>query len=210
MNLFHRVDYSLSVPTFVDPYVWDPADALALIRRVYHDWPIGGIVLWTGNRDTEVGKALILDGRKRVVCLYAAIRGSLPSALLAGAAGTVATEFNVETEEFRIGHVSDSDEDPLWVSLSEACNDGASRHLSKLWARSGRHRMEFHLERLRKLSRIATREIAVEEIGVGLSEDEATAFYRLTHSRTTGTISWTRSPMFLAPSRPYPAAQTMQ
>ena len=110
----------LSLPKFQRGFVWNRTQIRKLVWSLYHGYPVGGFLVWETAFDT-----FLLDGQQRITTLYGVDRGKLPAFSDGDLESFINIYFNVETEEFmHYGKVRMQNE-PRWISVTTALNEGA-------------------------------------------------------------------------------------
>ena len=88
-KLISRIeDGDVKIPAFQRGFVWNEEQVIELLDSIYHDYPIGSILLWSSNetlkstrnlcgfmipdRPPEYPVNYVLDGQQRLSTIYAA------------------------------------------------------------------------------------------------------------------------------------------
>ena len=126
---------SLNLPQFQRGYVWNRTQVRKLMRSLYYDYPVGGLLIWETQAGAGVMRAsgqsaassqkLLLDGQQRITSLYGIIRGHTPRFYDgANPPPFLNLYFNVATEEFEFYGPVKMKDDPTWVSVTELMQEG--------------------------------------------------------------------------------------
>ena len=114
---------AIHLPTFQRGYIWKPADVVALMNSLYHEYPVGMITTWEPGDDQG---QLIVDGQQRMSSIYACYTDEVPQIHQnTDKKPRTGLYFNVATEHFRFANQRDLRE-PMWLKVSEILNSGAN------------------------------------------------------------------------------------
>ncbi|MET0601195.1 MAG: DUF262 domain-containing protein [Baekduia sp.] len=121
------------LPDIQRDYVWAGAQIPRLLDSLYHEWPVGSVLLWTTSLDIPTkpaalvqgapagGKpAILLDGQQRLTTLA---RVMLPDAIPVGEKAPD-VRFNPETREFKTANAIQK-HDLRWISVAGILRSGA-------------------------------------------------------------------------------------
>ena len=163
---------SLNLPQFQRGYVWSRPQVRNLMRSLYKDYPVGGLLIWdtrasanlmrsSGNKAGRSQK-LLLDGQQRVTTLYGIIRGNEPRFYDGSHPPPFLNlYFNVATEEFEFYGPVKMKDDPIWVSITDLMQKGVWHYAGKYQDHPDR---ELYGDRLNNIVNIKDREIPDETV----------------------------------------------
>ncbi|MGH3282870.1 MAG: DUF262 domain-containing protein, partial [Trebonia sp.] len=133
---------SMLLPEFQRGYVWNRDQVRGLMRSLYLEYPVGGLLIWETHADgTLVGGAaggtgaprlLILDGQQRITSLYGIVRGRPPAFFHGDEGAFSGLWFHVENEAFEfLPSAGDPGEDPArasadprWIDVTSLYTQG--------------------------------------------------------------------------------------
>ena len=141
-NILNQVDLgSYALPEFQRGYVWNRDQVKKLMMSLYRGYPIGGLLIWVTPTDASITRGdghltpgvvnLILDGQQRVTSLYGIIRGKAPKFFEGNASSFTGLYFNLEEETFEFYMPLKMKDNPLWISVTELLQMGASNFIQK-------------------------------------------------------------------------------
>lgn len=166
---------TMLLPEFQRGYVWNRDQVRGLMRSLYHDYPVGALLVWEteggthavrGNTAVTGGpKQLLLDGQQRVTTLYGIIRGRPPSFFEGDPEAFAGLRFNVETEAFQFHAPVKMKDDPLWIDVTALFLAEPGSQYNQLIDRPElRPRLGVYLQRLSRLEAVLQREFHIERI----------------------------------------------
>jgi hypothetical protein len=166
---------SMLLPEFQRGYVWNRDQVRGLMRSLYHDYPVGALLVWEteggthavrGNAAVTGGpKQLLLDGQQRVTTLYGIIRGQPPSFFEGDRDAFAGLRFNVETEAFQFHAPVKMKDDPLWIDVTALFLAEPGSQYNQLIDRPElRPRLGVYVQRLSRLEAVLQREFHIERI----------------------------------------------
>ncbi|MCY4021309.1 MAG: DUF262 domain-containing protein [Chloroflexi bacterium] len=129
-NILEQIDQGvLALPQFQRGYVWKRWQVRNLMESLYHEYPIGSMLVWQtkaqqievkGKQDLPLGiHELLLDGQQRLTSLYGIVRGKKPEFSNAEPSLFINLYFNVETEEFEFYGPTKMQHNPRWISVTD-------------------------------------------------------------------------------------------
>ncbi|WP_067968398.1 GmrSD restriction endonuclease domain-containing protein [Nocardiopsis trehalosi] len=133
-TLLDQIDAgTVLLPEFQRGYVWNRDQVRGLMRSLYQDHPVGGLLLWE-TAATEISvrggvagsgtHLLLLDGQQRVTSLYGIVRGKPPAFFEGDERAFTGLRFNVESEAFEFFAPTRMSGDPRWVDVTELFASG--------------------------------------------------------------------------------------
>ncbi|MEU8901139.1 DUF262 domain-containing protein [Nocardia sp. NPDC048505] len=160
---------TLVLPEFQRGFVWTRDQVRRLVRSLYLNYPVGGLLVWESDAGatelrSQAGagmRLLLLDGQQRITSLYSIIRGCPPKFFDGDTEMFDRLTFNVETEEFRFA-AQHRDPGPLTVGVTDLCRNGVGGYLEQLAAHG--ERAGLYLNRLNRLAQITEREIPEQRL----------------------------------------------
>ncbi|MBF6352800.1 DUF262 domain-containing protein [Nocardia flavorosea] len=186
------------LPEFQRGYVWNRDQVRGLLRSLYLEHPVGGLLFWeTASGEVAVrGEAhgsagprrLLLDGQQRVTTMYGVIRGTPPPFFEGDPKAFSGLYFDVENELFEFYSPTKMRKTPTWVDVTELFQRGPMGYMRRF---SGHdefddERLDLYLERLNKLKQVVDREFNEEKItGTGRSVDEVVDIFNRVNSGGT-------------------------
>ncbi|WP_017555563.1 GmrSD restriction endonuclease domain-containing protein [Nocardiopsis baichengensis] len=193
-TLLDQIDAgTVLLPEFQRGYVWNRDQVRGLMRSVYRDHPVGGLLLWeTSAADVSVRGGLtgtgthlmLLDGQQRVTSLYGVIRGKPPAFFDGDERSFSDLYFNVDSEAFEFYAPARMSGDDLWVDVTELFNTGLAPFLQKFAAYP--EKFNVYVERLNRLHQITEKEFPQEKItGADRTVDEVVEIFNRVNSGGT-------------------------
>jgi len=173
--LFQIDSGSILLPEFQRGYVWNRDQVRGLMRSLYRDYPIGGLLTWETQTDgasvrgelagTPAVRVLILDGQQRITTLYGISRGKPPAFFQGDEKAFTGLRFNVEDETFEFYAPAKMKDDPRWIDVTGLFTQGLEPFIGAL---SGNPdtlpRFAAYMERLTRLKAILDRDVHEEKI----------------------------------------------
>jgi hypothetical protein len=187
----------IALPEFQRGYVWNRDQVRKLMNSLYRRHPIGGLLVWVtqtgtavirGNQHVTTGPIkLLLDGQQRITTLYGIIRGRAPAFFQGNAQTFTGLYFNLEDEVFEFYAPMKMKDNPLWVSVTEVMQKGATDIYFKIGAvDKSQDEMKLYLQRLNRLASITDIDLHIEEItGDSLTVDEVVEIFNEINSGGT-------------------------
>ncbi|MGV9611247.1 DUF262 domain-containing protein [Nocardia xishanensis] len=110
-SLLEQIDAgTVLLPEFQRGYVWNRDQVRGLLRSLYLEHPVGGLLFWETDSDdisyrgdsrAAAGpRRLLLDGQQRVTTIYGVVRGTPPPFFEGDPKTFSALHFDVENEVF--------------------------------------------------------------------------------------------------------------
>nr|PZN38767.1 MAG: hypothetical protein DIU60_22335 [Actinomycetota bacterium] len=171
--LLNQIDNgTVLLPEFQRGYVWNRDQVRGLMRSLYREYPVGGLLLWeTVPTDTSVrgGSAdggvrlLLLDGQQRITSLYGVIRGRPPAFFEGDKSAFTGLRFNVEDESFEFYTPTKMRDDVRWVDVTRLFTEGLPPFI-KEFSENFPDKLPVYLDRLNRLRNILNREFHEEKI----------------------------------------------
>ena len=172
---------TIVLPEFQRGYVWSRDQVRGLLRSLYLNYPVGGLLVWethagaSGIRHAEVDAAsvrtLLLDGQQRMTSLYGVIRGKAPEFFEGDEKAFLGLHFNVEDETFEFYGPMKMKGDPTWVDITSLFRDGLEPFITIFNDPAYASRFAEYITRLTRLRGILDREFHLEKI---VGEDKTT------------------------------------
>lgn len=171
---------SIVLPEFQRGYVWSRDQVRGLLRSLYLNYPVGGLLVWethagTGIRHADDDKAvlrtLLLDGQQRMTSLYGVVRGKAPEFFEGDEKAFLGLHFNVEDEQFEFYASVKMKDDPRWVNVTDLFKNDLAPFIETFSAPEFAGSFAAYLTRLTKLRGILDREFHLEKI---VGEDKST------------------------------------
>jgi len=160
------------LPEFQRGYVWNRDQVRGLMRSLYRDYPVGGLLLWEtvppessvrgGSADGGV-RLLLLDGQQRITSLYGVIRGRPPAFFEGDPSAFTGLRFNVEDESFEFYTPTKMRDDIRWVDVTRLFNEGLQPFI-KEFSVACPEKLPVYIERLNRLLNLLNREFHEEKI----------------------------------------------
>jgi hypothetical protein len=182
------------LPEFQRGYVWNRDQVRGLMRSLYKQYPVGGLLMWeTASDDITVrGSAsvggtrqLLLDGQQRVTSLYGVIRGTPPPFFEGDKNAFSGLHFNVETESFEFYAPTKMAGDPTWVNVTELFSKGPTKYY-KTFSHVDEDERDTYIDRLNQITQIANRDFNYEKItGAGKTVEEVVEIFNKVNSGGT-------------------------
>jgi len=170
--LFYADDDRFMLPPFARSASWTPSQVMDLLKALYHEFPVGGLVVWStcqmGSSGAYPHRAVrsevIVDGAQRIAGIYTAIRGRAPRFATGGTA--IQACFNAETEEFAIRDAVGEADNARWIKLPEffaSRNPAIGAAYTQLEATHPTHAARStYLMHLQRLANLVERSLCVE------------------------------------------------
>ncbi|MFV8230240.1 GmrSD restriction endonuclease domain-containing protein [Mycolicibacterium fortuitum] len=182
------------LPEFQRGYVWNRDQVKGLMRSLYKEYPVGGLLVWETSSDdiTVRGAAsgggtrqLLLDGQQRVTSLYGVVRGTPPPFFDGDKTAFTDLYFNVDTEVFEFYLPTKMKGDPLWINVTELFSKGAAEYVDA-FLDSDRQLFKTYLARLTKITSITNKDFNSEKItGTSKTVDEVVDIFNKVNSGGT-------------------------
>ncbi|MEU0545072.1 DUF262 domain-containing protein [Nocardia sp. NPDC005978] len=160
---------TLVLPEFQRGFVWSRSQVRGLIRSLYLNYPVGGVLLWEAdvtstlirNQQGEGLGALLLDGQQRMTSLYGVIRGRTPQFFDGDPDLFERLSFNFIAEEFRFwprGHQLTAG----WIDVTQLFGEGVGAFVENI-ARHGES-ARVYLDRVNRLAQIVDRDLPEQRL----------------------------------------------
>ncbi|MFZ2528189.1 MAG: DUF262 domain-containing protein [Rhodococcus sp. (in: high G+C Gram-positive bacteria)] len=180
------------LPEFQRGYVWNRDQVRGLMRSLYREYPVGGLLMWeTSTSDVAVRgqittggvRQLLLDGQQRVTSLYGVVRGTPPPFFEGAESAFTGVYFNVESEVFEFYRPTIMADDPCWISVTKLFQSSAASFYPTF---ADHPDAATYLDRLNTLAQIKDRSFNVEKItGSDKSVDEVVEIFNRVNSGGT-------------------------
>ena len=189
LNLIDVGEYGL--PEFQRGYVWSREQVRHFMSSLYHENPVGSLLIWTTNTDADVrgdvespagNIKLIVDGQQRITTLYGISRGKAPPFFRGNPNSFLNLYFNLDGakgEEFEFYGPVKMKDNPRWVSVTRVLQEGAV----KVFLESGQHD-ELALAKLNRLEAVQKKMFHIETI-TGKDLDEVVDIFNMVNSGGT-------------------------
>ena len=189
LNLIDVGEYGL--PEFQRGYVWSREQVRHFMSSLYHENPVGSLLIWTTNTDADVrgdvessagNIKLIVDGQQRITTLYGIRRGKAPPFFRGNPNSFLNLYFNLDGakgEEFEFYGPVKMKDNPRWVSVTRVLQEGAV----KVFLESGQHD-ELALAKLNRLEAVQKKMFHIETI-TGKDLDEVVDIFNMVNSGGT-------------------------
>lgn len=182
------------LPEFQRGYVWNRDQVRGLMRSLYREYPVGGLLVWeTTSEDITVrgassgggARQLLLDGQQRVTSLYGVVRGTPPPFFEGDKTAFTGLHFNVDTEVFEFYLPTKMKGDPTWVSVTELFSKGPTKYL-RAFPDVDDATLDTYIDRLNRITQIANRDFNSEKItGAGKTVEEVVDIFNKVNSGGT-------------------------
>ncbi len=141
-NILNQIDLgSYALPEFQRGYVWNRDQVKKLMMSLYKGYPIGGLLIWVTPTDSSITRGdghltpgvvnLILDGQQRITSLYGIMRGHAPKFFEGNSSSFTGLYFNLAEEIFEFYMPMKMKDNPLWISVTELLQLGASNFIQQ-------------------------------------------------------------------------------
>ncbi len=165
---------TMVLPEFQRGYVWSRDQVRGLLRSLYLNYPVGGLLVWEtdadagairGKDDAHAGvKSLLLDGQQRLTSLYGVMRGKPPKFFEGDPSAFLDLYFNVVDETFEFYAPAKMKSDPRWISVTRLFTEGMNPFIDQFRGSEYDPQLADFLSRISQLANIANREFHVEKI----------------------------------------------
>ena len=172
-TLINQIDNgTLLLPEFQRCFVWNRGQIRQLMRSLYLEYPIGGLLTWeTSALRSQIATAeceeyrqsprvLLLDGQQRMSTLYAIIRGKPPTFFDGDPRVFDGLSFHLREMNFEFA--SRTRHDPLWIDVRQLLSQGIGAYLESLSSLGDV--ADMYVNRLNQLIQIQHRDIPEERI----------------------------------------------
>ncbi len=189
LNLIDVREYGL--PIFQRGYVWSREQVRRFMSSLYHENPVGSLLIWTADPDALLrgedmpaggNVKLIVDGQQRITTLYGIVRGQAPPFFRGNPNSFLNLYFNLDGaqgEEFEFYGPVKMKDNPSWVSVTRVMQQGAV----KVFLESSRSD-EAALKRLNRLENIQ-KKVFHSEVITNRSLDEVVDIFNRVNSGGT-------------------------
>lgn len=172
---------SIVLPEFQRGYVWSRDQVRGLLRSLYLNYPVGGLLVWethagsAGMRNVEADPAsvrtLLLDGQQRMTSLYGVVRGKPPEFFEGDEKAFLGLYFHVGDETFEFYAPVKMKDDPRWISVTELFEKDLEPFITRFGTPQFTADFATYLTRLTRLRGILDRDFHLEKI---VGEDKTT------------------------------------
>lgn len=180
--LLNQIDSgSIVLPEFQRGYVWSRDQVRGLLRSLYLNYPVGGLLVWEtqagsagirhGQSDASHMRTLLLDGQQRMTSLYGIVRGRAPEFFEGDEKAFLGLRFNVDDESFEFYAPVKMKDDPRWVDVTELFKNDLQPFIKIFSAPEFAADFAEYVTRLSRLRGILNREFHLEKI---VGEDKTT------------------------------------
>ncbi len=163
-ELLFQVDSGqLTMPDFQRGWVWKKKNVLEFFHSLYHECPVGSLIVWPTKTADGQPRDSVIDGQQRLSTLYAVLRGKKPPWFTVHDLSTWDLHFNLESEDFEFAS-AERKEDPLWVSVTRVCDDTRwwyEQSDTVEWSATEKAR---YSQRISKLTSLCSKEIFVSRL----------------------------------------------
>lgn len=134
----------MALPEFQRSYVWKRHQMRSLFDSLYHDLPVGCLLVWETETKTAAHRGggelppgmvkLLLDGQQRITTIYSIARGKPPKFFDGNPNEFTGLHFHLETEDFEFYQPVKMRDDFLWIDVTELIknNRGYQNLIKKL------------------------------------------------------------------------------
>ncbi|MFF0529403.1 DUF262 domain-containing protein [Nocardia amikacinitolerans] len=141
-TLLEQIDAgTVLLPEFQRGYVWNRDQVRGLLRSLYLEHPVGGLLFWETDSDDIAYRGdsraaagprrLLLDGQQRVTTMYGVVRGTPPPFFEGDPKAFTALHFDVENEVFEFYSAAKMKGNPFWVDVTELFQRGPMAYLRR-------------------------------------------------------------------------------
>jgi len=165
---------TMVLPEFQRGYVWSRDQVRGLLRSLYLNYPVGGLLVWEtdadagairGKEDAPAGvRSLLLDGQQRLTSLYGVMRGKPPKFFEGDSSAFLDLYFNVVDETFEFYAPAKMKTDPRWISVTRLFTEGMNPFIDQFRGSEYDAQLADFLSRISQLANIANRDFHVEKI----------------------------------------------
>lgn len=184
-ELLFKVDNGqLTMPDFQRGWVWKKRNVTEFLDSLYHEYPVGSIIMWPTNGGDGRLLDYVIDGQQRLSTLYAVIRGGKPPWLKDHDVSAWNLLFNLEEEKFDVA-TRERLEDQRWVSVTRACS-GTQWWFEQLsdmcWPSTEQAK---YSQRISRLSGLPSKEIFVSRLPEKMAVADALRVFRIVNRAGT-------------------------
>lgn len=162
-----------ALPEFQRGYVWNREQVKNLIRSLYLGYPIGGLLVWVTNSNSDITRGegqlspgvvnLILDGQQRITSLYGVFKGHAPLFFDGNSNAFTGLYFNIKEEVFEFYTPLKMRDNHEWISVTELLQLGASNYIASADINKKMFLFD-HLSALNKLDNIRDTELHIQTV----------------------------------------------
>ncbi|MXZ99096.1 MAG: DUF262 domain-containing protein [Acidimicrobiaceae bacterium] len=182
--LFKAENGQLAMPDFQRGWVWKRRNVTEFLDSLYHEFPVGSIIVWPTNGADGRLLDCVIDGKQRLSTLYAVIRGSKPPWLKDHDESAWNLLFNLEEERFDVATRARL-EDQRWVSVTKACG-GTQWWFEQLndmhWQSTEQAK---YSQRISRLSGLPSKEIFVSRLPEKMAVADALRVFQIVNRAGT-------------------------
>ncbi|WP_280467119.1 GmrSD restriction endonuclease domain-containing protein [Nocardia cyriacigeorgica] len=200
-TLVEQIDAgTVLLPEFQRGYVWNRDQVRGLLRSLYLEHPVGGLLFWETDSDdiayrgdsrTAAGpRRLLLDGQQRVTTIYGVVRGTPPPFFEGDPKAFTGLHFDVENEVFEFYSAAKMKDNPFWVDVTQLFQRGPMQYIRRFPTDSDPQiddaQLNVYLERLNKVREITRLSFNEEKItDAGRTVDEVVEIFNRVNSGGT-------------------------
>ncbi|MCP2298541.1 hypothetical protein APR11_004986 [Nocardia amikacinitolerans] len=200
-TLLEQIDAgTVLLPEFQRGYVWNRDQVRGLLRSLYLEHPVGGLLFWETDSDDIAYRGdsraaagprrLLLDGQQRVTTMYGVVRGTPPPFFEGDPKAFTALHFDVENEVFEFYSAAKMKGNPFWVDVTELFQRGPMAYLRRFSPDTHPQvddaQLDVYLNRLNKVRQIIRLSFNEEKItDSGRTVDEVVEIFNRVNSGGT-------------------------
>ena len=189
------------LPEFQREYVWGKDQAKELMKSLYHEYPIGSLLIWETENPPEIKNdavdreqyglfKVLLDGQQRITVLYLFIKDEIPPYYTESDIQTDPRHlyFNLDSGEFKYENKSTRD-NPEWVPVVDCFKEKVSifeiaKETTDDESKIAQKAEEYNKE-LKKISKITSLPLPKEELGKSADVHQAINLFDKVNSQGT-------------------------
>lgn len=186
----------MTLPEFQRGYVWNRSQVRQLFSSLYHDYPIGGLLIWVTDVDPALRRdktgrtgtvKLLLDGQQRITSMYGVMRGHAPEFFQGDPRAFTGLYFDLRTATFEFYGPVKMRDDPLWISVTELYEVGIETMFKRVASPEDDFSTTLSYQtRLSRIHGIENRELHIDEItGSERTIDEVVEIFNRVNSGGT-------------------------
>ena len=168
---------SYALPEFQRGYVWNRDQVRKLMNSLYHEYPIGGLLVWVTATDDSITRGdssltpgsvnLILDGQQRVTSLYGIIRGNPPAFFEGNRNAFTGLHFNLIDETFEFYAPLKMKDNPNWINVTDFMQKGSGYYIGELVKNQTEvdsFDLQQTVDKLNKLEKIKSVDLHIQQV----------------------------------------------
>ncbi|WP_278265434.1 DUF262 domain-containing protein [Nocardia sp. AG03] len=178
-TLLDQIDAGIVLlPEFQRGYVWNRDQVRGLLRSLYLEHPVGGLLFWETDSDdiayrgdsraVSGPRRLLLDGQQRMTTIYGVVRGTPPPFFEGDDNAFTGLHFDVENEVFEFYSPAKMKGNPFWVDVTELFQRGPMGYLRRFDPTTYPHvddaLIDVFLDRLNRVQQITKMSFNEEKI----------------------------------------------